>query len=89
MQRIKVVWRDTQAHEGKEYKHRGHTITGYRLGWITDMPGDDNVYQTRSSARNAIDLALGDKRKKRDAGKRADEGIQIIGKKSEKAGATA
>ena len=88
MQRIKVVWRDTQAHEGKVYTYRGHAITGYRLGWITDMPGDDNIYQTRISARNAIDLALGDKRKKRDAGKRAEQGIQIIGKKSEKAGVT-
>lgn len=89
MQHIKVVWRDTQAHEGKTYIHRGHTITGYSSGWITDMPGDANIYKNRNSARNAIDKALGDKRKKRDAGRRAEIGIQIIGKKSEKEGVTA
>lgn len=83
MTHIKVVWRDTKVHEGKAYTHRKQTIKGYREGWITDLEGDDNIYKTCDSAKNAIDNVLGDKGKRRDAGKRAAEGIRIIGKISE------
>ena len=88
MQHIRVVWKDTMAHENKVYIYRKREIKGFRKGWITDLEGDDNIYQTRHHARNAIDQALGKKGMNRAAGKRAAMGIEIIGKISdyEKAG---
>lgn len=79
------------AHEGKVYIYRKQEIKGYRKGWITDLEGDDNIYQTRHHARNAIDQALGKEGMNRAAGKRAEMGISIIGKISdyERAGETA
>lgn len=81
-QHIRVVWKETPVHQGKTYMYRKTTITGYIEGWIIDIEGDDNVYKTRLSAKNAIDKALGEKGMKRAAKFRAEEGIIIIGKKS-------
>ena len=91
MQHIKVVWKDTISHDNKVYIYRKHEITGFRNGWITNIKGDDNVYQTQNHARNAIDQALGSKGMKRAAGQRAELGIEIIGKISDykKVGETA
>lgn len=83
MQHIKVVWKDTISYENKVYIYRKREIKGFRSGWIIDIEGDDNIYQTRNHARNAIDQALGKKGMKRAAGQRAEMGIAIIGKVSD------
>ena len=77
---IRVVWQDSFAREKKPVKYRNHKISGYKDGWITDLPGDNNVYKTHYCALNAIDSALGDFGQKGSA-KRKAYGVQVIGKK--------
>ena len=49
-------------------------------GWYTDVPGDDNLYQTAYDAMNAIDEQLGGTGKLGYA-KWRERGIRIVGKK--------
>lgn len=81
-QHIRVVWKDSFTFEGSKYIHRKIAIEGYGKGWTINIEGDDNIYKTRESARNAIDKALGKEGMKRAAKGRAEEGIIIIGKKT-------
>ena len=91
MKVIKVVWKDSQQPSTREYPYRKHTAQRFYDGWITNIPHDDNVYKHQSSAFNAIDAYLGGEPRRANAEKRTQQGIQIIGKKSdfEKDGETA
>lgn len=80
---MRIVWKDSapKTQPGLTLRYRGHIVTGYHSGWITDLPGDDNIYKSHYCAFNAIDTYFG------DAGKRGTEkrkacGIEIVGKKS-------
>ena len=79
---MKVVWKDSSARTYKPVRYRKHTISGYHGGWITDLPGDNNIYRSHYCALNAIDKALGGYGQMGTA-KRKSYGIQIIGQKSE------
>ena len=61
-------------------------MEGYGEGWTINIPGYDNVYRTNRCAKNAIDQALGLEGRKqlKNLPKRLEEGIDIIGKKSDK-----
>ncbi len=80
MQVIKVVWKDSQQPSTREYIYRKQTTQRFYDGWITNVPGDDNVYKYQSSALNAIDAFLGGEPQKTGGKKRIEQGIQIIGK---------
>lgn len=77
---MRIVWKDSVNNEYKPTKYRNHWIEGTYSGWYTDMPGDDNLYQTVYDAKNAIDEMLGDVDKLKYA-KRRERGINIVGKK--------
>ena len=84
---MRVVWRDSKPKEYKPVKYRGHMVYGSPRGWMTDIPGDDNLYKTNYHALNAIDAALGGTGRYGAASeKRRSYGIEIIGKKSGNAG---
>lgn len=87
MMQLKVVWKDSNARGFKPMKYRKHIITGFKGGWVTDIEGDDNIYNSHYCALNAIDKHLGGAGQMGTA-KRKSYGIQIMGKKSdyEKAG---
>lgn len=46
---MRIVWKDTapKTNPGTELKYREHTISQYADGWITDIPGDNNIYFPR------------------------------------------
>ena len=75
---MRIVWKDSRTY--KTYHYRNHTITRYQNGWITDVPGDDNIYYSAEMAHNAVDKMLGGKTRKASPGRQA-QGIKIIGKK--------
>ena len=77
---MRIVWKDSKPKAHKPVKYRGHMIQGYNNGWTTDIPGDDNIYQTHYCALNAIDKALGGFGQK-GSQKRQAYGIKVIGKK--------
>lgn len=79
-----VKWRDSdpKSKPWQVLKYRNRIVTGYGNGWITDLPGDDNIYFPRECAYNAIDIALGGKTRKKNP-KRHALGIRVIGKKAE------
>lgn len=81
---MRVVWRDSdpRTKEGQVLKYRGCSVTGYGDGWVTDLPGDDNIYFPRECALNAIDEALGGKTRKANP-QRHKLGVKIIGKKGD------
>lgn len=83
MMHIKVTWKDSNARGFKPVKYRNHYLTGYKGGWIVDIEGDDNIYKNHYCAQNAIDKHLGSKSQKGGSKKRTENGIQIIGKKSD------
>lgn len=79
---MRIVWKDSSATEPrKPLKYRKHFVRGYGEGWITDLPGDDNIYKNHYCAFNAIDKALGN-RKREACEKQTKYGIQIIGVKN-------
>lgn len=81
---MRIVWKDT-AVVRSDFKYRGYWIEGYKNGWTTTVPGDDNVYRTNRCAKNAIDEALGyEGRKHHKLPKRLECGFDIIGKKDDK-----
>ena len=77
---MRITWKDSI--EYKTYKYRKHLITRYKAGWITNLPGDDNVYYSIDHALNSIDKILGGKTRKANP-PRQKLGIKIIGKKEE------
>lgn len=79
---MRIVWKDSRPKTHKPVKYRDHYIKGYNHGWITDIPGDDNVYRTHYCALNAIDKHLGGYGQMGSA-KRKAYGIKIIGKKTD------
>lgn len=80
---MRIVWKDSNPMTKplKTLRYRGHIISQYGNGWITDISEDSNIYYPRDSALNALDEKLGGKTRKKNP-KRHKEGIHIIGKKS-------
>ena len=80
---MRIIWKDSK--QPKKYnpiKYRKHTVCGSPYGWVTDLPGDNNLYKSHYCALNAIDAALGGTGiRGSGAEKRRALGIQIIGKK--------
>lgn len=75
---MRIVWKDSRTY--KTYCYRNHTIKRELNGWVTDVPGDDNIYYSAEMAHNAVDKMLGGKTRKASPGRQA-LGIKIIGKK--------
>lgn len=80
---MRIVWKDSASIK-TAVEYRGFKLEGYRNGWITDVPGDDNIYKSNKSARNAVDDYLGLYDINNEEPVRHKLGIQIIGKKNEK-----
>ena len=78
---MRIVWKDSATDMYKPTKYRGYWIEGTYSGQYTDLPGDDNLYQTAYDAMNAIDKQLGGTGKLRYA-KRRQRGIRIVGKRN-------
>lgn len=51
---MRIVWKDTIDNNYKPTKYRGYQIEGTNFGCYTDIPGDDNLYQTVYDAKNAV-----------------------------------
>ena len=79
---MRIVWKDT-ASVKTAVKYRGFDLEGYGGGWVISVPGDDNIYKSNKSARNAVDKHLGLYDINNDEPVRHKLGIQIIGKKNE------
>lgn len=75
---MRIVWKDSVR--SKTYHYRDYTISRYEDGWITDLPGDDNIYYSAEMAHNAVDQILGGKTRKANP-RRHGLGIKVIGKK--------
>ncbi len=80
---MRIVWKDSSSVK-TAVKYRGYDIEGYGGGWIINVPGDDNIYKSNKSARNAVDKYLGLYNENNEQPTRHKLGIQIIGKKNEK-----
>lgn len=82
---MRIVWKDSspKTKPWVELKYRNHLITQYGDGWVTDIPGDDNIYYPRESALNAIDKILGGRRRNFKEPERVKSGINIIGRKDD------
>ena len=80
---MRIVWKDS-ASVKTPVKYRGFDVEGYGGGWIISVPGDDNIYKSNKSARNAVDKHLGLYDINNEQPKRHRLGIQIIGDKNEK-----
>lgn len=82
---MRIVWKDSspKTKPWVELKYRNHLITQYGDGWVTDIPGDDNIYYPRESALNAIDKILGGRRRNFKEPERVKLGINIIGRKDD------
>lgn len=78
---MRIVWKDSRTY--KTYKYRGHTIEKIPEGWITDIPGDDNIYYSAEHAHNATDEILGGKTRKANPA-RHKLGIKVVGNKQRK-----
>lgn len=78
---MRIVWKDSR--EYKTYIYRGYVIERFENGWITNIPGDDNIYYSAEITHNAVDKILGGKTRKASPA-RQKLGIKIIGKKSGK-----
>lgn len=80
---MRIVWKDTSAVK-VDVKYRGYMVEGYGGGWIINVSGDNNIYKSNKSARNAVDRHLGLYDENNEQPIRHKLGIQIIGKKNEK-----
>ena len=79
---MRVVWKDSATPGRQPRKYRGYLVTGCEGGWLSGMPGDNNIYKSFYGAENAIDEALGGTgRTKKGSAKRQAHGIQIVGTK--------
>lgn len=81
---MRIVWKDSapKSKPWQTLQYRTYTISQYGDGWITNVPGDNNVYFPRECAFNAIDEMLGGKTRKANP-KRHQLGITIIGRKDD------
>lgn len=81
---MRIVWKDSapKSKPWQTLQYRGCTISQYGDGWITNIPGDDNIYFPRECALNAIDQTLGGETRKKNP-KRHQLGITIIGRKDD------
>lgn len=77
---IRVTWKDTNGHPCSPVAYRKVFIERYKGGWLIDIKGDNNIYSSQDSAKNAIDKILGGK-PRRNGEKRKAKGIKIIGTK--------
>lgn len=75
---MRIVWKDSRNY--KTYTYRGYTIEKCPGGWISNIPGDDNIYYSAETAHNGVDQILGGKTRKASPG-RQQLGVKIIGKK--------
>lgn len=80
---MRIVWKDSSSVK-TPVKYRGFDVEGFDGGWIISVPGDDNIYKSNKSARNAVDKHLGLYDINNEEPVRHKLGIHIIGKKSEK-----
>ena len=80
---MRIVWKDSASIK-TAVKYRGFDIEGYGGGWVISVPGDDNIYKSNKSARNAVDKHLGLYDINNTEPVRHKLGINIIGKKKEK-----
>ena len=82
---MRVVWKDSSPKTKPwiKLKYRNYTISQYGDGWITNIPGDQNIYFPRESAFNAIDKTLGGSRRNKKEPERVKLGINIIGRKDD------
>lgn len=78
MEHIRVVWKD--GNQNKSFCYRKTKVVPYRDGWVLEGMGDDNIYKTIDSAKNAIDEVLGVEGRRRNITKR-DKRIIVIGTK--------
>lgn len=81
---MRIVWKDSMP-KTKPYQtlqYRGCIVSQYGDGWITNIPGDNNIYFPRECAYNAIDEMLGGKTRKANP-KRHQLGITVIGRKDD------
>jgi len=85
---IRVVWKDNNGRPGIPTVYRNVTITRYKGGWVADIPNDDNIYATLDCAKNAVDQLLGGNPRKTPI-YRMNQGIRVVGKKSNGKGETA
>lgn len=86
---MRIVWKDSnKPEEYNPVKYRKLYVFGTPNGWETSIPGDDNLYKNHYCAKNAIDAYYGDFGQHGDE-KRKRNGIQIIGKRKRKKGASA
>lgn len=81
---MRIVWKDstpkTKTYQTLQY--RDCTMSQYGDGWVTNVPGDDNIYFPRECAFNAIDEMLGGKTRKANP-KRHQLGITVVGRKDD------
>lgn len=79
---MRVIWKDSSPKTkiGQVLMYRDYAVTGYDDGWITNLPGDKNIYFPRECALNAIDKAIGGYGRNGKA-KRHELGITVIGTK--------
>jgi len=81
---MRIVWKDSSP-KSKPWvtlQYRGYIVSQYEKGWVTNVPGDDNIYFPRDCALNAIDEILGGKTRKANP-KRHQLGISIVGRKDD------
>ena len=74
---MRVVWKDT-VKPIQIRKYRKHILTRHELGWIVDVPGDNNIYKAISDVYNMLDAMEIDGVVKIKPPSRAD-GIRIVG----------
>lgn len=81
---MRIVWKDSSPRTKPwvTLQYRGYAISQYGEGWITNMPGDNNIYYPRESALNSIDKILGGETRKKNP-QRHKIGIKIIGRKDD------
>lgn len=81
---MRIVWKDSAPHTkpGQVFQFRGYTISYQGDGWITNIPGDNNVYFPRECAYNAIDKMLGGGPREKSP-LRHKLGINIVGRKDD------
>lgn len=81
---MRIVWKDSSP-KTKPWitlQYRDYIVSQCEDGWVTNMPGDDNIYLPRECALNAIDKMLGGKTRKANP-KRHQIGITVIGRKDD------
>lgn len=76
---MRIVWKDSPR-SVRTINYRNCLLCGTPEGWTTNLPGDNNIYASNYSAKNAIDKRYGDYGN-HGTSKRKNDGIKVIGKK--------